>query len=66
MDPTTLSKGKSDELASTGWKGNARWNPLLRAGAWSAMIFVLLVFIPLFLVFATPIVPTGYGRAILE
>jgi len=30
------------------------------------MVFVVLVFILLFLVFSTPVVPAGDGRAILE
>ena len=44
----------------------ASWRPLLRVGAWSAMLFVVLVFVPLVLLFIAPIVPAGDGRAILD
>lgn len=41
------------------------WAPLYRAGAWSALLFVLLVLVPVVLVFVAPVPPTD-GRALLE
>jgi len=66
MDTATQAGKKPDELSATGTSSDTRLRPLYKAGAWSAMVFVVLVFIPLFLVFSTPVVPAGDGRAILE
>lgn len=41
------------------------WNPLYRAGGWSALLYVLLVVVPVVLVFAAPLPPTE-GAALLE
>ena len=41
------------------------WDPLYRAGGWSALLYVLLVLVPVVLVFAAPLPPTR-GAALLE
>ncbi|GAA4406370.1 hypothetical protein GCM10023168_21100 [Fodinibacter luteus] len=41
------------------------WGPLYRAGAWSALLFVLLVLVPVVLVVVAPLPPTR-GAALLE
>ena len=41
------------------------WAPLYRAGALSALLYVLLVLVPVVLVFVAPVPPTD-GRALLE
>jgi hypothetical protein len=41
------------------------WGPLFTAGAWSALVYVLLVLLPVALVFAAPLPPTE-GAALLE
>jgi hypothetical protein len=41
------------------------WGPLYRAGGWSALLYVLLVVVPVMLVFAGPVPPTR-GAALLE
>lgn len=42
------------------------WAGLYKAGAWAAMAFVAMVFIPLFLVFSAPLPPAGDGAALLD
>ncbi len=42
-----------------------RWGPLYRAGGWSALLFVLLVLVPVVLVFLAPLPPTQ-GAALLD
>jgi hypothetical protein len=42
------------------------WTGLYRTGAWAAMIFVVMVFIPLFLIFSAPLPPAGDGAALLD
>ena len=41
------------------------WAPLYRAGGWSALVYVLLVVVPVVLVFVAPVPPTQ-GAALLE
>lgn len=41
------------------------WRPLYRAGAWSALVYVVLVLVPVVLVLAAPTPPTS-GAAVLE
>ena len=41
------------------------WRTLYRAGAWSALVYVVLVLVPVVLVFAAPVPPTS-GAALLE
>ena len=41
------------------------WGPLYRAGGWSALLYVLLVLVPVVLVFVAPLPPTR-GAALLE
>lgn len=41
------------------------WQRLYRAGAWSALVYVILVLVPVVLVFAAP-VPPATGAALLE
>jgi hypothetical protein len=44
---------------------DSSWGPLFKAGGWSAVLFVLLVLVPLALVFLAPVPPTE-GAALLE
>lgn len=59
--------GRSVIAAETaGPQGVARsWTPLFRAGGIAALLYVLLVVIPIVLVFVAPVPPTE-GRALLE
>ena len=41
------------------------WQPLYRIGGYAALVFVVLVLVPVALVFAAPLPPTQ-GRAVLE
>ena len=41
------------------------WGPLYKAGGWSALLYVLLVLVPVVLVFVAPLPPTQ-GAALLE
>ena len=41
------------------------WRPLYKAGGWSALLYVLLVLVPVVLVFVAPVPPTQ-GAALLE
>jgi hypothetical protein len=66
MDTAKQAGRKPYEFSATESSVDTRLRPLLKAGAWSAMLFVVLVFIPLFLVSSTPVVPAGDGQAILE
>jgi fumarate reductase subunit D len=44
---------------------DSSWGLLFKAGGWSAVLFVLLVLLPLALVFLAPVPPTD-GAALLE
>ena len=66
MDRSGRSEERPGDLVVSDSSRYARLSPLLKAGAWSAMLFVVMVFIPLFIIFTAPVVPAGDGRAILE
>lgn len=46
-------------------RSDPSWGPLFRAGGWSALVYVLLVVVPVVLVFVAP-VPPSRGAALLE
>jgi hypothetical protein len=56
--PGPVEKGRS-------FRPDASWGLLFKAGGWSAVLFVLLVLVPVALVFLAPVPPTE-GAALLE
>jgi len=57
--PTAVAVGPSGS-----GRPDPTWAPMYRAGGWSALLYVLLVLVPVVLVFAAPLPPTD-GAALL-
>ncbi|WP_404386505.1 hypothetical protein LL946_08005 [Knoellia locipacati] len=61
QSPDQLRDQSSDRL----WRPDPTWRRLYRVGGWAALVYVLLVLVPVTLVFVAPLPPTR-GAALLD